>query len=212
MNKSTIKILKYISTSIFLIITLNACSSVPKISNIVNEIAHKSPQNHKNITGSNDFHSLVKNLVNKSSIKLKRHIKIDDVVLVSDFVNLDKLKNRSKLGFLLSDHLKNSLLNHDIIVREVELSEYFQYGKRGLNVLTRDQASIVKKSVDSRFAVVGTYSITTQNLIVFIKLIDLSNGNILSSSTGRTSIDTEILELEGISQKRRLLIRPPMVL
>lgn len=209
MNKFVIKILKFTLTSIFLIATLSGCTSV---SNIVDQIAHKSPENHKNITGSNDFHSLVRNLVDKSAIKLKRHIKIDDVILVSDFVNLDKLKNKSKLGFLLSDHLKDSLLNHDIIVREVELSEYFQYGNHGLNVLTRKQSDINKKDVDSRFSVVGTYSITTQNLIVFIKLIDITNGNILSSSTGRTSIDDEILELEGIKKGRQLHIVPPMVL
>ncbi len=206
MNKFTLKILKFTIASIFLIFTFSGCSD------IVNQIALKSPDNHKNFTGSNDFHSLVRNLVDKSSTKLKRHIKIDDVVLVSDFVNLDKLKNRSKLGFLLSDHLKDSVLNHDIIVREVELGQYFQYGKHGLNVLTRKQSEINKKEVDSRFAIVGTYSITTQNLIVFIKLIDIRNGNILSSSTGRTSIDDEILELEGIKKGRQLRIVPPMVL
>lgn len=206
MNKFAIKILKFSLTSIFLIITLSSCS------NIVNQIAYQSSDNHKNITGSNDFHSLVKNLVDQSFIKLKRHITMDDVVLVSDFVNLDKLRNRSKLGFLLSDHLKDSLLNHDIIVREVELSEYFQYGNHGLNVLTRKQSEINKKEVDSKYAVVGTYSITTQNLIVFIKLIDITNGNILSSSTGRTSIDNEILELEGLTKRRSIHVTAPLVL
>ena len=206
MNKPTLKILKFVFTSIFLILILSGCS------NIANHVAFKSSDNHKNFTGSNDFHSLVRNLVDKSSAKLKRHIKIDDVVLVSDFVNLDKLKNRSKLGFLLSDHLKDSVLNYDIIVREVELSQYFQYGKHGLNVLTRKHSEIHKKEVDSRFAIVGTYSITTQNLIVFIKLIDITNGNILASSNGRTSIDDEILELEGIKKERQLRIVPPMVL
>jgi len=206
MNNSTLKILKFTVASIFLIFLLSGCSD------IVNQLAHKSSENHKNITGSNDFHSLVKRLVDKSSIKLKKYIKEDSVVLVSDFVNLDKLKNRSKLGFLLSDHLKDSLLSHDIIVREVELSEYFQYGKHGLNILTRKQSEINKKEVDNQFAVVGTYSITTQNLIVFIKLIDIRNGNILSSATGRTSIDDEILELEGIKTGRRIHVTSPMVL
>lgn len=200
------KMLRLLSTSVFLLITFTGCPA------FVNEIAHKSPDNHKYITGSNDFHSLVKNLVDKSEYKLKSHISSEDVVLVSDFVNLDKLKNRSQLGFLLSDHLKNSLLEKDIIVREVELSEYFQYGKRGLNVLTREQDDIIKKTVDSKFAVVGTYSITTKNLVIFIKLIELSSGNILSSATSKTSLDNEILELEGLLKPRRIHVTPPMVL
>lgn len=205
MNNSFKRVLKLGLTSIFLILSLTSCS------NVINELAHKSPDNHKNITGSNNFDSLVKSLVDESSARLKRNIAVDDVVLVSDFVNLDRLKNRSKLGFLLSDHLKDALLNHDIIVRQVELGRDFQYGKHGFNLLTRNQRDINKKSVDAPYAFVGTYTITTKNLIVFVKLIDIKTGNILSSSRARTSIDEEILELEGLTD-RKMFIRQPMVL
>lgn len=198
MNISPMKILKLFLTSIFLILSFTSCS--------VNSIAHKD------VYGSNNFHSLVKELVDKSSNKLKRHLSLDEVVLVSDFVNLDKLRNRSKLGFLLSDHLKDSLLNQDIIVREVELSEEFQYGKHGFNVLTRQQKEINKKFVNSKFAIVGTYSITTKSLIVFIKLIDITNGNILSSANGITSIDEEILDLENKQKTKRIFVTAPLVL
>ena len=148
------KILKLVLTSIFFITTFTSCTQVVDgiahtSSKIVKEIAHKAPNNHKNITGSNDFHSLVKNMVSKASFKLKKNVQMDDVVLVSDFVNLDNLENRSKLGFLLSDHLKDSLLNKDIIVRQVELSQEFQYGRHGLNLLTRNHKDIKKKYVDS---------------------------------------------------------------
>lgn len=206
MNKNYLSILKLFVTSIVLIFSLTSCTSV------IEKIAQQSPSNHKNLVGINNFDSLMKDLVNKSSSRLKQHLTIDDVVLVSDFVNLDRLKNRSKLGFLLSDHLKNELLNKDIIVREIELSESFQYGKSGFNLLTRNRNDINKKYVDNaNFAVVGTYSITTANLIVFIKLIDIRNGNILSSANAKTSIDDEILELEGFKAKK-IYVRQPMVL
>jgi hypothetical protein len=198
MNTSQMKILKVFLTSMFLILSFTSCS--------VNSISHK------NVYGSNNFHSLVKELVDKSANKLKRHLSLDEVVLVSDFVNLDKLRNRSKLGFLLSDHLKDSLLNKNIIVREVELSEEFQYGKHGFNVLTRKQKDINKRFVNSKFAIVGTYSITTKSLIVFIKLIDITNGNILSSANGITSIDEEILDLENKQKTKRIFVRAPLVL
>ncbi|PLY04120.1 MAG: hypothetical protein C0625_17325 [Arcobacter sp.] len=202
MNKYFIKTLKFSLTSVFLTISLTSCTEM------VRDLAQSSPLNHKSLVGSNNFHSLVKNLVDKSASKLKQHLQLDDVILVSDFVNLDNLKNRSKLGFLLSDHLKDSLLNHNIMVREVELSENFQYGRHGLNLLTREQKDINKKYVDSQYAVVGTYTITTKSLIVFIKFIDITNGNILSSSNAETTIDPEILELEGIKPERRLIIAP----
>lgn len=193
MNKSKTKILKVLLLSVFSIFLFTACStSVKDLVSI----------NHKNLAGTNSFHSLVNSLVEKQEKKLLKNIASDDVVLVSDFVNLDKLKNRSKLGFLLSEHLKNALSNRNVIVREVELSSEFEYGKTGLNVLTRKQKNINKKFVEGRFAVVGTYSITTQSLIVFVKLIDVRNGNILSSASGSTLLDDEIKELETIPQRQ----------
>ena len=190
MNKNSIRILKLVLSSIFFIIFLSSCSDITK------NIANSYPSNHKNFSGSNNFDSLVDNLIRKQEFRVRRYLSKDEVVLVSDFVNLDKLKNRSKLGFLLSEHLKNGLLNRSIIVREVELAENFQYGENGFNILTRNQRDISNKTVDSKYAFVGTYSITTESLIVFIKLIDITNGNILASSNNKTLIDNEIIELE----------------
>ena len=204
MNKNNIKILKLVLVSIFFVTFFTSCSDITK------NIASASPLNHKNFTGSNNFHSLVNYLVQKQDLRLKNYLLKDEVVLVSDFVNLDKLKNRSKLGFLLSEHLKDSLSNRMIIVREIELAEDFQYGKSGFNVLTRKQRDISSKEIDNKYAIVGTYSITTESLIVFVKLIDLANGNILSSASGATLIDQEILELERIP--RSPFVRTPLVL
>ena len=204
MNKNMKRVLKLILTSIFLILSFTSCSKV------INEIAHKVPSNHKRINGSNDFQALMETLVEKSLTKLKRNLSTDEVVLVSDFVNIDRLKNKSNLGFLLSDQLKNELLNNEIIVRQIELGEDFQFGSRGFNLLTRNQKDINKKFVDNaNYAFVGTYTMTTQNLIVFVKLIDIRTGNILSSSSAKTSMDEEIEELEGLNQ---ISVRQPMVL
>lgn len=204
MNKNSIKILKLVLTSIFFITFLSSCSDITK------NIASSSPSNHKNFTGSNNFHSLINDVVKKQEFRLKKYLLNDEVVLVSDFVNLDKLRNRSKLGFLLSEHLKNALSNRSIIVREVELAQDFQYGKTGFNLLTRQQQNINKKHVDSKYAFVGTYSITTESLIVFMKLIDITNGNILSSASSETLVDKEIIELE--TEPRTSFVRTPMVL
>ena len=154
--------------------------------------AYKNP-----INGNTNFHSLISKLVDDSSKKIKKNLQANDVVLVSDFVNLDKLKNKSQLGFLLSSMLKDRLVSLDIIVREVEFGKEFEFGKSGFNLLTREKERILSDKVTSRYAVVGTYSITSRSLNVFIKLIDINTGNILSSSYERTDIDDEILGLEG---------------
>ncbi|GGD48264.1 hypothetical protein GCM10012288_23160 [Malaciobacter pacificus] len=172
---------------------------------------HKIPVTFQ--TGTNDFHSLVSKLVDESASKIKRKVKSNDIVLVSDFVNLDKLKNRSQLGFLLSDILKDKLVSLDIIVREVEMGKQFELGSTGFNMLTRDKNQIISDEITSnqRYAVVGTYSITSKSLNVFIKLIDIRSGNILSSSYERTDIDKEILQLEGQDELNPVL-RPNVVL
>ncbi|WP_424688519.1 MAG: FlgO family outer membrane protein [Halarcobacter ebronensis] len=209
---SKLIILVSIPLFLFTSCSLKKMTGSEDLPSFMENMAKKAPSNHKKITGSNDFSSLINNLILKTSTRLDRYLLDDDVVLVSDFVNIDKLENRSKLGFLLSEHLKDALLNKNIIVRQVELSENFSYGQNGLNLLTRKQRDISNKSVDGKFAVVGTYTITTETLIVFMKLIDVTNGNILASANSSTSVDDEILELEGIKKERELSLPPRVIL
>jgi hypothetical protein len=93
--------------------------------------------------------------------------------------------------------LKDTLASKNIITREVELTKEFEFGKSGLNVLTREHKKILSDEVDSRYALVGSYSITSKTLNIFIKLIELRSGNIVGSAFERTQIDDEILNLEG---------------
>lgn len=173
--------------------------------------AYKHP-----ITKTTDFHSMLDDMVQESATKLKRNISLGEIVLVSDFVNLDNLQNRSQLGFLLSNLLKDRLSSLNIIMKEIELGKEFEFGVSGFNLLTREHDKILHKYLQSRYAVVGTYSISNKSLNLFIKLIDVQSGNILSSSFARTDVDAEILSLEGISQEQeaelRSRIRKPLVL
>ena len=172
--------LKFFIIPIFLVLSFSSC-------------VYKNP-----ITGSNNFHYLVSKLVADSVSKIKKNISLQEAVLVSDFVNLDKLKNKSQLGFLLSSMLKDSLVSENIIVREIELGKEFEFGPNGFNLLTRNKDNIVSSKITKeKYAVVGTYSLTSKSLNVFIKLVDIRTGNILSSSYERTEIDDEILGLEG---------------
>lgn len=163
-----------------------------------------------NVDGSSNFDRLVASLVQSSYSKLKMNIEQDEVILVSDFVNIDKLQNQSKLGFLLSETLKDVLSNQNIIIREVELSRDFKIGERGFNVLSRKHNEIDNQIYNERFAVVGTYSITQKRLRVFIKLIDIYTGHILSSSSASTLMTSEIEKLEHVPKTR--YIYQPMTL
>lgn len=93
-------------------------------------------------TGTNNFHSLVSTLVDDSATKIKKNIKADDIILVSDFVNINNLKNNSQLGFLLSSMLKDKLVSLDIIVKEIQLGKEFEFGKSGFNMLSREKEQL----------------------------------------------------------------------
>ncbi len=165
--------------------------------------------NHKDLSGANSFGSLVESLVKKQEKKILTTLK-DEVVLISDFVNIEKLNNKSKLGFLLAENLKNSISNRGIIIKQVELSRYFQYGKSGFNMLTRKHSEIIQNELDSQYALIGSYTFTKESLIVFMRLVDIQNGTILSSATGSTLMDGEIREME--KESRRPHVITPMVL
>ena len=183
LNLIKLKSLKLIITSSLFMFILTACS-------------------YKNIDGSNDFQALLAKMVNTSYAKIKNELAKDDVILVSDFVNIDNLTNHSKLGFLLSETLKNELSAKNIIIKEVELSKNFKIGKSGFNVLSRNAQDINSVIADERFAMVGKYSITRKRLILFVKLIDIRTGHILSSSTESVWIDKEILKLDYVEKKK----------
>lgn len=169
---------------------------------------HKIPIN---LSGTNDFYSLISKLVDKSAKKIKKNISLEQSVIVTDFVSLDKLKNKSQLGFLLSDLLKDKLSSLNVLIREVEFRKDFELGKRGLNALTREKNEILKKYINkASYTVVGTYSITSKSLNVFIKLLDNNSGNIISSSYERTPIDDEILQLD--KEEPKVILKPTLVL
>jgi TolB-like protein len=165
---------------------------------------------YMNIDGSSNFERLLTSMVESSYKKLKMNIEQDEVILVSDFVNIDQLQNHSKLGFLLSETLKDVLSNQNIIIREVELGQNFKLGQHGFNVLSREHSEIDPNIYKERFAVVGTYSITDKRLRIFIKLIDIYTGHILGSASESTFMTSEIEKLEQVPKKQ--YIYTPMVL
>lgn len=191
---TVLKNLKYLITSLFLASFFTGCF-------------------YMNIDGSSNFDRIIASMVESSYKKLKMNIEQDEVVLVSDFVNIDKLQNHSKLGFLLSETLKDVLSNQNIIIREVELGQHFKLGEKGFNVLSRNPNDIYAQIDKERFAVVGTYAITDKRLRIFIKLIDIQTGHILSSASESTIMTSEIEKLEHVpKQNVHSNVYTPMVL
>ena len=134
-------------------------------------------------------------------------------LLVSNFADNFTLKSDTKLSFVLTDLLKNKLVSkYNYTIREIELSKRFRFGQEGFKVLTRDVKSINNSVNRARYAIVGTYTITKNQLILFVKMIDVKNGNILASSSHTTRLTQEITHLNKSTIEEEPNIYSPMVL
>jgi len=103
-------------------------------------------------------------------------------LIVTDFADITSLDNHSRLGYVLSNSIKDSLINvSKIDVVEAEVSKYFKISGNGIKILSRDTSKLRSTNFDVRYAVVGTYTHSNHELLIFVKLIDLKNGIIKGS-------------------------------
>ena len=157
----------------------------------------------KNLTQT-DFTRLSSSIVDDVCQGISKD-ELDKDFYVIDFVNIDNLENNSQLGFVLSNQLKSDLLKSckGITVKELELGKNIKLGRNGSKILTRELDEIKSKVVDENSnLVIGTYAITSENLMIFVKVVDLATGIIKSSSTVNTSLTQEIMGLEGYTPQQ----------
>lgn len=177
-------------TSIILISTLFiSCSS------LTNNPCPNEPFGQKYPDKSTDFESISNELVDELLYSVE-FTNLKEYLLVTDFVDTQTLKGKNRLSFILSNSLKNALVNIDKFkVLEVETSKFFKIGDGGVKILSRELNSLLNRNIQTRFAVVGTYSITQKQLLIFLKLINLKSGLIEKSTLKSLSLTCEIKEL-----------------
>ena len=92
--------------------------------------------------------------------------------------------------------------------------KYLKLGKSGSRFLTRDIKQLNNTKINKNtYALVGTYAFTQRQLILYLKLIDLTNGVIIKSSTKATTLTDEIIHFETQKQQPKgPVVFRPMVL
>ena len=129
-----------------------------------------------------DYHAFADEAVNTIFANQKMPTKI----MVTDFVDITYLDNHTKLGYVLSNNIKNALINnYKANVVEAEVSKFFKISGNGLKILSRDIDKLRSTNFNVQYALVGTYTHSVSELIVFVKLIDLKTG-IIKGSYART--------------------------
>lgn len=155
-------------------------------------------------TGVTNFHALTQNLLKdlcSTILDIKKHKRRIEPLYITDFVNIKDLDNKSQLGFLLSDELKTNVTQDcNWPINQVEFTKYLKVGENGTKILSRDVTEIKNRNLNrNTYILVGTYSITQRQLILYLKLINLKDGVILKASTKRVTLSDEIIDLEGKS-------------
>jgi TolB-like protein len=141
-------------------------------------------------------------LANDAVRQIFKNKDIPKIIVVTDFVDLSSLQNQSVLGYILSNSVKDSLINiHNANVIESEVSKYFKLSSNGLRLLTRDIDKVKTTKYMVEEAIVGTYTYTKNELIVFVKLINLKTGLIKGSYTNSMLIGKDTMLSKSYKSK-----------
>jgi len=180
------------------------------------------PELNYNVELTNtDYNNIISQLLKKTSKQMFPYIDKDEILIVSNFSDNVTLKSNTKLSFILTDILKNQLVSdYSYTIREIELSKIFKFGKNGFKILTRNLNLVKNDSISqTRYAVVGTYTFTKNQMILFLKLINIHNGNLLASSSYTTDLTQELYDANNITidklkedKNKMPNIYPPVVL
>jgi len=160
-----------------------------------------------------DYDKIISALLKKASYQIFPNMTVDEVLIVPNFAETTTLKSNTRLSFILSDLLKNKLVSkYSYTVREIALSKNFKFGEEGFKVLTRDTNEINDTIIDARYAVVGTYTITKNQLLLFLKFINIRNGLILASSSYSTNLTQEIKKSNKIVIEEEPFLFQPLTI
>ena len=137
-----------------------------------------------------------------------------ETILVTDFVDINTLDNarRTQLGLILSNKLKSELFKkYKYKIKDIELANRFKINQTGFKLISRNLKELDIKNDHSNLIFIGTYSVTSTKLILFLRLVDITDGNILYSSTVQTVLTKEIKDMLKPKKLERK-IYTPMVL
>lgn len=165
-------------------------------------------------TNVTDFNELAQDLVDDMDKDIISIIpKSKRVIYVSDFVNIQNLEVTSQLGFFLSSEVKSYVTSkYNLNIKEIEYTKYLKFNETGLRTLSRDYDEINKDNINKSYILAGTYAITQRQLILYLKLIDMKNGNLVRATSKSINLTDEVIKLEENNNQNRPILRPRLVL
>jgi len=188
---------KNILLSILIIFIFTSCSSIyTKYS--------KKIKSYFSSSNSSDYLIITRELTENLCEKINQ----DSVIYITDYVDEENLKNKSKLGFLLASQTKVNVLNEDctsnVKIQDLQLAKNLKISKNGSRILSRDINEMkVKNLQDDKQILVGSYILTQNEIIFFLKLMNLKTGNIIASTTTSRVLSEEFRNLQNIKTRKK---------
>ncbi len=124
----------------------------------------------------------------------------DMPVLVTTFVDNNNLKNTSKFGRILQEHIGSRLVQLGYTVREIKLAHTLSIRpEHGETILSRDLSQL-GETQQAQAVLVGTISHTNRIMYISSRLINPNNNNIISTNDNELFMDDNILAMFGLKR------------
>jgi TolB-like protein len=125
----------------------------------------------------------------------------DMPVLVTTFVDNNDLRQTSRLGRVLQEHVASRLVQLGYTVREMKLAATLQITPQsGETILSRDLAQL-SAGQQAQAILVGTISRSNRILYISARLINPVNNNILATDDYQLCMDDDILAMFDLQRQ-----------
>ena len=125
----------------------------------------------------------------------------DTGFLVASIVNIDSLHQSSTLGRTIAEYITSSLVWNGYTTSETKLRRSLFVEEEGGEFLLSRNIDALRAKYSAQAVIVGTYSVGEYVVYISLRLVELENGTILSTSESQIPLGTET---------RRLLHNDPL--
>jgi len=124
-------------------------------------------------------------------------------ILITTFVSNDNLKETSRFGRILQEHITSRLAQLDYTTKELKLRDtLLMQEQSGETMLSRNINEINgQQTISAQAILVGTYTYTNRTMYISARLINPKSRNIISSYDYRLCMDDNILAMFGLKRQ-----------
>lgn len=124
-------------------------------------------------------------------------------ILSTTFVSNDNLKETSRFGRILQEHITSRLVQLNYTAKEIKLRDRMVMQEQsGETMLSRNLQELNdKQSLSAQAVLVGTYTYTNRIMYISARLINPKTRNIISSYDYRLCMDDNVLAMFGLKRQ-----------